>query len=65
MGSFPAKLSILGPVAVALGAWLTIEGPELPAKKMSPLGWVFLVLGLVVGVLFHQSLKTGRPSFLG
>jgi hypothetical protein len=64
-GSFPAKLSILGPVVIALGVWLIVEGPELPARKMSPLGWAFLVLGLVAGALFQQFLRTGRLAFFG
>jgi hypothetical protein len=64
-GSFPAKLSLVGPVVISVGLWLAIEGPELPVRKMSPLGWVFLVLGLVAGVLFQQFLKTGRLPFLG
>lgn len=58
-GSFPAKLSILGPVAFSLGLWLAIEGPELPDRKMSPLGWVFLALGLVAGVTFQRFLRGG------
>jgi hypothetical protein len=64
-GSFPAKLSLLGPVAVAVGLWLAVEGPELPARKLSPLGWAFLALGLVAGVLFQQWLSTGRVPLLG
>jgi protein-S-isoprenylcysteine O-methyltransferase Ste14 len=63
-GHFPGKLSILGPVFVSLGIWLTVEGPELPANRLSPLGWVFLVLGLIAGVLFQELLKTGRLPFL-
>jgi hypothetical protein len=64
-GSFPAKLSILGPGVVSVGFWLMVEGPELPLRRMSPLGWVFLALGLLAGVVFQQLLKTGRLTFLG
>lgn len=64
-GRFSLKLSILGPIVISTGLWLAIEGPELPARKMSPLGWVLLAVGLAAGGLFQQFLRTGRLPFLG
>ena len=64
-GSFASRGSMLGPIAVAVGLWLIVEGPELPAQRLSVLGWVFLVLGLIAGVLFREFLKSGRVLPLG
>jgi len=42
----------LSAVMVAMGLWTIIEAPQLPARKLSPLGHVFAGVGMVLGLAF-------------
>jgi hypothetical protein len=49
---FPIGMAVFCPAMVAVGVGMIIEAPKLPVRKMTPLGWMFLVIGLIA-VLLH------------
>jgi hypothetical protein len=42
----------LSSVAVAMGLWMVIDSPDLPARELSSRGHAFAGVGLVVGLAF-------------
>jgi hypothetical protein len=61
---FITKMAAGGPAFVGMGAWMMIEGPELPANRPSPLGWSLSLAGLALGFLYAEFLRTGRLPFV-
>jgi protein-S-isoprenylcysteine O-methyltransferase Ste14 len=61
---FSFKMAATGPFLVGCGLWVAIEGPEFPLQRVSALGWVLMLLGLGVGLLYGEFLATGRLPFL-
>ena len=62
---FSFKMAASGPFFVGMGAFFAIEAPDLPANRVSPLGWILSGAGLAVGLLYAEFLKTGRIPFMG
>ena len=60
LGRIDGKKAMLGPALVAIGLHATLEGPEVTFLRPSALGRVFLIGGLVLGVLYAVFLKNGN-----
>ena len=53
----------LSSLTIAMGLWIVIEAPELPAREISRLGHVFAGIGMVVGLAFTWYVM-GRIPFM-
>jgi hypothetical protein len=49
----------LGPFVATMGVWMLIEGPELPAHRLSLLGKLFACTGTILGLAFALALDEG------
>ncbi|MFO0951259.1 MAG: hypothetical protein U0835_08920 [Isosphaeraceae bacterium] len=58
LGRTPTKLAFLGPFLLCLGLWSVVEGPDLRARRITPLGWGFSAAGIALGVVYILILRS-------
>jgi hypothetical protein len=62
-GYFSPKIALISPIFVFSGFAMVIEGPDLPVRKLTPLGWAFLIVGIMGGLVNAYLLGAFDPSF--
>jgi hypothetical protein len=60
---FSFKMATMGPLLIGVGVWAIVEGPEMPTRRVTPLGWILSGIGLLCGFLYAEFLRVGRLPF--